>query len=106
MVYRIEEDNEFQICMMAIDPGTGTSCNVVSCYPVWNYEAAYSPLVDLLNVKYILTGLGEANISYPRVYSGPDMWIYENLNYLPRAWFTTSVVESNDLEETIRLIKV
>ena len=80
------------------DPSTGVLA-------VTNSAAAYSPLLDLLNVKYVLTAPGQTVLSYPLVYSGPDMWIYENIHCMPRAWFTSNIEVNNNFNETIRILE-
>lgn len=51
----------------------------------YDYAPLRSPLVDLLNVKYILTTRPVPFADYPLVYDG-EIKIYQNPNVLPRAF--------------------
>lgn len=51
----------------------------------YDYQPLQSPLLDLLNVKYILTTRPVPFANYPLVYDG-EIKIYENPNVLPRAF--------------------
>jgi len=51
----------------------------------YEYQPLSSPLLDLLNVKYILTTRPVPFASYPLVYDG-EIKIYQNPNVMPRAF--------------------
>ena len=56
--------------------------------PLWRPEALASPLLDLLNVRYVLSEERIEAPGYKLVYDGP-LRIYENEDYLPRAFILT-----------------
>ncbi len=53
--------------------------------PLYDYDSLDSPLLDLLNVKYVLTTQHIPNPGYTLVYDG-EVGIYRNDDYLPRAF--------------------
>ncbi len=61
---------------------------------IYDYQPLSSPLLNLLNVKYVLTSRAVPNPGYELVYDG-EIKIYENKNVLPRAFFvnTARVIE-------------
>lgn len=61
----------------------------------YDYKPLSSRLLDLLNVKYVLTLRSLPNPGYKLVYDG-ELKIYENLNNLPRAFFVPNAVISPD----------
>jgi len=66
-------------------------------------EALDSPLLDLLNVKYVLTTQEVKNPGYTLVYNG-EVRVYRNDNYLPRAFISTCTlaVESEELADALK----
>lgn len=62
--------------------------------PVYHYDSLDSPLLDLLNVKYVLTTQHIPNPGYTLVYDD-EVRIYRNDDYLPRAFvvYEATVVE-------------
>jgi len=64
-------------------------------------NSADSRIVDLLNVRYVVTS---AELTLPRVFEGKRAKVYENLNYLPRAWLVARVVSSKYPELFDRLL--
>ncbi len=49
------------------------------------YAALDNPLLDLLNVKYVLTQHAIPNASWQEIYRDPSIAVYENLEAAPRA---------------------
>jgi O-antigen/teichoic acid export membrane protein len=68
-------------------------------------QALDSPLLDLLNVRYLIAAQGQkiASPKYTLVYDG-EVRIYENSGSMPRAFTLpdTSVVRAKDLSQTIQ----
>jgi uncharacterized membrane protein YfhO len=64
---------------------------------MYDYQALSSPLLNLLNVKYVLSSRAVPNPDYELVYDG-EIKIYENKNVLPRAFLVNRarVVEDRD----------
>src|SRR5581483_4663329 len=58
--------------------------------------ALRSPLLDLLNVKYIFSQQALEDPKLKQVYAGPDGRVYENLRMLPRAFVVHNVVVRPD----------
>ncbi|MGE5141636.1 MAG: oligosaccharide flippase family protein, partial [Rudaea sp.] len=56
--------------------------------PFYNYEALSSPLLNLLNVKYVLSTRTVPNPGYRLVYDR-EIKIYENTRVLPRAFLVS-----------------
>ncbi len=70
--------------MAAIEPQNGLPFNRVQ--PIANWESLNSPLLDVLNVKYIISS---EEIDLPKlqaVWQGEGVYIYENLAAAPRAY--------------------
>jgi len=67
--------------------------------PLYNYDSLESPLLDLLNVKYILTTQHLPNPGYTLVYDD-ELRIYRNDDYLSRAFvvYRADVIQD---EETL-----
>ena len=53
--------------------------------PLYRYDSLDSPLLDLLNVKYVISTQHIPNPGYTLVYDG-EVRIYRNDDYLPRAF--------------------
>lgn len=67
----------------------------------WLLEEADSPLLDLLNVKYILTKQ-ELGGKWELVYQGGDgMNVYQNRNVIPRAFVVHQAEYVNNAEESL-----
>lgn len=62
--------------------------------PLYRYDSLDSPLLDLLNVKYVMTTQHIPNPGYTLVYD-QEVLIYRNDDYLPRAFvvYEAKVVE-------------
>ncbi|HEY8691323.1 MAG TPA: oligosaccharide flippase family protein, partial [Chloroflexota bacterium] len=64
--------------------------------PIDRPEALKSPLLDLLNVKYVISSQPIEDPQFEPVYAGPDGRVYRNRDVLPRAFVVPSVqVETN-----------
>ena len=90
--------------MASIDTQNELDFNRVA--PLHNPEAVNSPLLDLLNVKYIITP--ETLDAYPkltRVWEGEGLRVYENLAVMPRAYtlpFNSAVYVDDALAEMVQ----
>jgi O-antigen/teichoic acid export membrane protein len=70
--------------MAAIEPQNGLEFNRIQ--PITNLESLNSPLLDVLNVKYIITA---ETIDLPKLqlaWEGEGLRVYENLAVAPRAY--------------------
>lgn len=70
--------------MAAIEPQGQLIFNKVQ--PVQSLEALNSPLLDVLNVKYVLTPVAIDLPKYALAWEGSGLRIYENLGAAPRAY--------------------
>lgn len=59
-----------------------------------------SPIIDLLNVKYILSFSDLSSPKFERVFQEGQTKVYKNINALPRVFFVLRAVESNINQET------
>ncbi|HEV7763631.1 MAG TPA: hypothetical protein VGQ76_01395 [Thermoanaerobaculia bacterium] len=64
-------------------------------YAKWNDTA--TPLIDFLNVKYVLTTDTLNDPRYEQIYEGRDGRIYANRNVLPRFYPVRNVIVGGDL---------
>jgi hypothetical protein len=64
-------------------------------YAKWNDTA--TPVLDFLNVKYVLTTEALADARYAPLYAGPDGRIYANRNVLPRFFPVRNILIGGDL---------
>lgn len=55
-----------------------------------------TPLIDLLNVKYVLSFDQITNPRFKKVLQEGSTIIYENINVLPRAFFVNKVIKENE----------
>jgi len=69
--------------MRAIEPQDELQFNRIA--PIKAREALQSPLLDLLNVKYVVTSREIRSSKYTLVYDG-ELRVYRNENVLPRAF--------------------
>ncbi len=67
----------------------------------YDYQPLRSPLLNLLNVKYILTTRTVPFADYPLVYDG-EIKIYENPNVLPRAFLVNQARVFETRDELLR----
>ena len=59
-------------------------------------------ILNLLNVKYIITKTPE-NVSYLQLVNvSKDVYIYKNTNYLPRAFIVGAIINSSDIGRDLR----
>ncbi|MEK6846842.1 MAG: YfhO family protein, partial [Nanoarchaeota archaeon] len=61
-----------------------------------------SPMIDLLNVKYILSLSDLSSPKLKKVFQEGQTRIYENTNVFPRAFFVGETIRADNNEETIR----
>ena len=54
--------------------------------PLASWDALHSPLLDVLNVKYVITSEQIESPKYTAVWQGEGVRIYENLGVAPRAY--------------------
>jgi O-antigen/teichoic acid export membrane protein len=82
--------------MSAIEPQGELLYNRIA--PIYGAESLSSPLLDLLNVRYVATEGEISNPDYKLVYDG-EIRIYENSDALPRAFAlpTAEIVAEPDL---------
>src|SRR5207248_3066618 len=60
-------------------------------------EALKSPVLNLLNVKYVVTGEDIGDSQFEQVYAGPDGRVYRNRDVLPRAFVVGDVRVGSEL---------
>jgi O-antigen/teichoic acid export membrane protein len=72
--------------------------------PFYNYEALSSPLLDLLNVKYVLSTRAVPNPGYTLVYDR-EIKIYRNENVLPRAFLVADTLIAADSRDALEKLK-
>ena len=69
--------------------------------PIKNFEALNSPLLDLLGVKYVITGEDIGALpKFAQVWEGEGVRIYENLGVMPRA-FTLPASAAFDADDKL-----
>lgn len=69
--------------------------------PFYRQSSLYSRLLDLLNVKYVLTTQEISDVNYTLVYDG-EVKVYRNDDYLPRAFVIYQAKVIQDREELYR----
>ncbi len=69
----------------------------------YDYQPLSSPLLNLLNVKYVLTTRAVPNPNYELVYDA-EVKIYENKNVLPRAFLVNHVRVFENRDELLRAL--
>jgi O-antigen/teichoic acid export membrane protein len=72
--------------------------------PFYDYDSLDSPLLDLLNVKYVMTTQHIPNPGYTLVYDG-EVRIYRNDDYLPRAFVVYQAEVVEDEETLLRQLR-
>jgi len=77
-----------------------TSYNARDYYAKW--QDAETPLLDYLNVRWLVTEPGVALADRRLLYDGADGRIYENLRALPRFFAPRNVLLVGDLEERLQ----
>ncbi len=89
---------QFVAYMTAVEPQNELPYNRIQ--PITNWESLNSPLLDVLNVKYIVTA---ETIDLPKLrlaWEGDNLRVYENLAVAPRAYtlpLATAVTVDNAL---------
>ena len=84
--------------MAAIEPQNALLYNRIQ--PIANWESLNSPLLDVLNVKYVITSETINLPKYTLVWEGEGVRIYENLGVAPRAYtlpLSATVIVENAL---------
>ena len=90
--------------MQMIEPQNELQYNRIS--PITTWQGLHSPLLDLLNVKYVIS---EEKINSPEkfelVYEGEAL-VYENQQVMPRAYTlpASCITTTNDLQSTLQEI--
>lgn len=84
--------------MQALAPQEELLYNRIAAF--YDYSPLRSPLLNLLNVKYILTTRAVPFANYPLVYDG-EIKIYENPNVLPRAFLVNEARVIPDRQELL-----
>jgi O-antigen/teichoic acid export membrane protein len=71
-------------------------------------SSLYSPLTDLLNVKYIITEVEIDSPKYELVYQDDAVRVYENLGAMPRAFSlpVSATVETDDFAAAVQVYDV
>lgn len=64
-------------------------------------HAVSSPLLNLLNVKYVLSFSDISSARFRKVYSEGNTMIFENNENLPRAFFVNKVVSADNTQDAI-----
>jgi len=93
--------------MALIEPQDELPYNRIASLRTWS--SLDSPLLDMLNVKYILTEVEIPNpAKYRLVYQDRAVRVYENLGVLPRAFTlpTSAAVFAEDVAEALRTYDV
>ncbi|MBV9120962.1 MAG: oligosaccharide flippase family protein, partial [Chloroflexi bacterium] len=67
-------------------------------------DALDSPLLDLLNVKYVLSSQALSDPKFRQVYEGPDGRVYQNTRVLPRAFVAPAAVVEPDGQRQLQLL--
>jgi O-antigen/teichoic acid export membrane protein len=70
--------------MKLIEPQGGLEFNRIQ--PLGSWDALHSPLLDVLNVKYVITSEWIDSPKYTAVWQGEGVRIFENLGVAPRAY--------------------
>lgn len=87
--------------MRALAPQDELLYNRIAAF--YDYAPLGSRLLDLLNVKYVLTTRAVPNPNYELVYDG-EIKIYENKDVLPRAFLVTQARGFETREELLRAL--
>lgn len=92
---------QYRRYMEAIQPQGELDFNRIA--PLSEAAALDSPLLDLLNVKYVITAEDIANPKYTLVYSA-EVRIYQNQTVMPRAYLAplTSTMVASDFVQAIQ----
>jgi O-antigen/teichoic acid export membrane protein len=93
--------------MALIEPQDELPYNRIASLRTWS--SLDSPLLDMLNVKYIITEVEIPNpAKYRLVYQDRAVQVYENLGVLPRAFTlpTSAAVFAEDVAEALRTYDV
>jgi O-antigen/teichoic acid export membrane protein len=72
--------------MALIYPQYQLDFNRVAPIPADHPEALDSPLLDLLNVRYVISEVEIDNPRYEQVYADESVQVYENIEVMPRAF--------------------
>jgi len=66
--------------------------------------ALKSPLLNLLNVKYVLTQQALNDPQFEQVYAGPDGRVYRNRDVLPRAFVVSEVLAEPSAQAQLQVL--
>jgi O-antigen/teichoic acid export membrane protein len=76
--------DQYRDYMALIEPQGETPYNRIASFH--RESSLYSPLTDLLNVKYVITEVEIDSYKYAPVYEDDAVRVYENLGVMPRAF--------------------
>jgi O-antigen/teichoic acid export membrane protein len=93
---------QYRDTMALIEPQGETAYNRISS--LRKESSLYSPLTDLLNVKYVVTEVQIDSPKYDLVYQDDAVRVYENLGTMPRAFTlqTSATVETGDFATAVQ----
>jgi O-antigen/teichoic acid export membrane protein len=93
---------QYRDYMALIEPQGETPYNRIASFH--RESSLYSPLTDLLNVKYIITEVEIDSFKYTLVYEDSAVRVYENLGAMARAFTlpTSATVETDDFGTAVQ----
>jgi O-antigen/teichoic acid export membrane protein len=93
---------QYRDYMALIEPQGETAYNRISS--LRKGSSLYSPLTDLLNVKYVITEVEIDSPKYELVYENEAVRVYENLGVMPRAFTlpTSATLETDDFAAAVQ----
>jgi O-antigen/teichoic acid export membrane protein len=93
---------QYRDYMALIEPQGETMYNLITSFR--KESSLYSPLTDLLNVKYIITEVEIDSPKYELVYQDDAVRLYENLGAMSRAFTlpTSATIETDDFATAVQ----
>jgi O-antigen/teichoic acid export membrane protein len=93
---------QYRDTMALIEPQGETAYNRIASFH--KESSLYSPLTDLLNVKYVVTEVEIDSPKYELIYRDDAVRVYENLGVMPRAFTlpTSATVETDDFATAVQ----
>jgi O-antigen/teichoic acid export membrane protein len=94
--------DQYRDYMALIEPQGETPYNRIASFH--KESSLYSPLTDLLNVKYVVTEVEVDSYKYELVYQDNAVRVYRNLGAMPRAFTlpTSATVETDDFAAAVQ----
>jgi O-antigen/teichoic acid export membrane protein len=94
--------DQYRDYMALIEPQGETPYNRIASFH--KESSLYSPLTDLLNVKYVITEFEIESYKYELVYEDDAVRVYENLGAMARAFTlpASATVETDDFGSTVQ----